>query len=477
MLFNPYAIPPFLVAFINFILGTAIYRLDRREAFHKSFSYFSMTSVIWLLAGGFLLNSRDPQTGLFWGHAMFFAAIFILPTIYHMAVALTHHSEERKYVLQIIYGLGFLGSILSCQPALFRGVYETPWGLYPMAGPFVLAVILWMAVCFILSFVELSCYHFSLIDPFLRRQIRAIMLLFLLLMFSFLDIFTSYSRFIYPVAYLSFLGFVLGMGCFKLSVLNRFMKDRSKQCEAEVSFISQELDATQGKLFETGKNSIFANISAGIIHQLTQPVTAINGIAKFVKGEMDVKDQYYRPITLISDQASYLKGMIEDLMALLRHKGIKRDYIDVNGVIEKSIELLTDELRIQRVSWDVNLGKYLPKVYVDSIHLQQVFMNIMINAMQALVTLPQGEQRSIAISSSWNRKEGHVEVSFKDTGPGISNNEKEKIFEPFFSTKQKGTGIGLSLCQNLLNQMGGEISVESRLGQGAVFCVKFPVEN
>ena len=477
MLFNPYAIPPFLVAVVNFVLGTAIYRLDRANSFCKSFFYFAMTSVVWLLASGFLFNSTDPQTALFWGHVMFFAAIFILPTIYHMAVALTHRGPERRYGLRMIYGLAFLGSLMSCHPAFFRGVDETSWGLYPMAGPFAVAIIVFMAACFMLSFIEFSVYHFSLIEPLSRRQVRAFMLLFLLLMFSFLDILTSYSRWIYPVAYLSFLGFVLGISCFKLNVLNFFMKERSRQCEAEVSWITEELEATQGKLFETGKSSIFSNISAGIIHQLTQPVTAINGIAKFVKSEMDVKDKYYRPITLINEQTSYLRGMIEDLMALMRHKGIKRDDTDVNQVLEKSIELLTDELRIQRVNWDVNWGKHLPKIYVDAIHLQQVFMNIMINAMQALATLPQGEQRHIAISSSWNRKDGNVEVSFKDTGPGISDDEKVKIFEPFFSTKPKGTGVGLSLCQNLLSQMGGEISVESHAGQGAVFYVKLAVKN
>ena len=477
MTINPYSIPPLLAAFISFVLGLAIYRLDRSNDFHKSFFYFSLSCVTWLLAHSFVLNSTNMAATLLGAQIMFFAMILTLPTLYHMAVALTHTRDQKKILLVIIYGLGFLGSLMSFHPDFFAGIHRTVWGLYPAASVWMLGIVFFIVLCLALSFITLTVYHFSLVDAMPRRQTRGLMLLFLVVMAAYLDIFSAYSPSIYPTGYLPLLGFDLGISCFKLSSLNRFMKERSRQCEREVSSMVEQLDHVQDKLLLTGKNTIFSNISAGIIHQLTQPITAINGIAKFMKGELDSHDKSYRPISLINEQASYLRDMIEDLMALMRHREIKRDYFDIYSVIEKTLELLTDELRIKRVSWDLHLGKSLPKVYADTIHLQQIFMNIIINAIQALATLPQGTGRYLFISSAFNHQQKCVEVTFKDTGPGISLKEKEKIFEPFFSTREQGAGIGLSFCQGLLNQMGGQIAVDSAPGRGATFCVKIPIEN
>ena len=176
----------------------------------------------------------------------------------------------------------------------------------------------------------------------------------------------------------------------------------------------------------------------------------------------------------MEEQSQYLKEMLEDLMELIRHREIKKENISINPCIQRAMNLLTDELRIQRVNWDLILGENLPLVYADGVQLQQVFMNIVINAVQAMNLLPKGSLRYIKITSQYDKSPNEVVISFKDTGPGLDLEDQKQIFEPFFSTKTKGAGIGLALCKDLVAEHRGTITVESQPGEGATFIIRLP---
>ena len=275
--------------------------------------------------------------------------------------------------------------------------------------------------------------------------------------------------------------FLVGWLCFKVYHRNKTLKQRIQKLEREISQkaveIAQvigELRATQLKLFETGKISAVASLSAGILHQISQPITAIHGFVKFIKKEMNKEDTFYKPICLMEEQSQYLKEMLEDLMELIRHREIRKENIDVNACIRRALNLLTDELRIRRVNWDLFLEENLPLVFADSVHLQQVFMNVVINAIQALSLLPRGSVRYIKITSELNKDKNQVVLSFQDTGPGLSEEDQKQIFEPFFSTKTSGAGIGLALCKDLIAEHEGTVNVISRPGEGATFMITLP---
>ncbi len=263
--------------------------------------------------------------------------------------------------------------------------------------------------------------------------------------------------------------------------LNQLIRQVKKQQEneltvkeREVSLVIEELRDTQLKLFESGKVSAVASLSAGILHQISQPITAIHGFSKFLKKEMNSNDVFYRPICLIDEQAAYLKQMLGNLMELVRHREIKKEDVNVNDPIMRSMNLLKDELRIRRINWDLKLGENLPAVFADTVHLQQVVMNIITNAIQVLGEMPRGAERYIEISSSFDSSAQQIIISIKDTGPGINLLDKMRIFEPFFSTKSKGAGIGLALCHDLVTEHGGVIIVESEPNQGANFLIRLP---
>jgi signal transduction histidine kinase len=251
--------------------------------------------------------------------------------------------------------------------------------------------------------------------------------------------------------------------------LNRALKEKNMQLETMI----MELKAAQVKLMDSGKKGAVAALSAGLLHQISQPITAIHGFVRFMKKEMDINSPFYKPVCVMDEQSFYIKDMLANLMELIRHRQIQKSQISVNTVIHKSINLLLDELRIRRIGWDTQLDEKIPLIFGDALHLQQVFMNLIVNAMEALSETPHGAPRTFSVSSKYDIDSNRAVIVFKDNGPGIAHEHQAKIFDPFFSTKTQGSGIGLALCQDLINEHGGNISVVSN-NEGTVFTVKLP---
>ena len=258
----------------------------------------------------------------------------------------------------------------------------------------------------------------------------------------------------------------------KTKVFERELERKNKELQDAIA----ELKRTQVRLIESGKVSAAAALSAGILHQISQPITAIHGFVRFMKQEMSADNTFYRPVCLMDEQSVYLKEMLNNLMVLIRHRKIEKVSADVNAVVERSLSLLADELRIRRVHWDQSFDNDIPKVLADPIHLQQVFMNITVNACEALASLPRGQERSLHVSTNFDTINHEIKVTFKDNGPGIPAEIKAHIFEPFFSTKTTGAGIGLALCHDLVAEHGGVIKVDSG-SSGTTFVVVLPVES
>jgi len=259
----------------------------------------------------------------------------------------------------------------------------------------------------------------------------------------------------------------------RLSLENRRLHqeilEKTKKLEATI----KELKAAQIRMLESGKTSALASLSAGILHQISQPITAIHGFVRFMKKEMKPDNIFYKPVMLMDEQSTYIRDMLENLMQLVRHRKIQKDAVDVNAVLTKALNLLSDELRIRRIGWDLYLDKELPEVFADALHLQQVFMNLTVNAMEALSEKPAGITRTLEIFTLCNQENKQTMILFKDNGPGIAPEAIERIFDPFFSTKVKGSGVGLALCHDLITEHGGRIEVTST-SEGTTFSISLP---
>ncbi len=480
--FNPYSIAPLLVATLIVILGMFLSNLEKQSYFKQAFIYFCLSSAIWLYSCVLILNARTEIVAFFWAHFLYAGFLFVPASVFHLSVSLTNRYHHQKYLVFTVYAVA-TALIYFCQnPYFFFDLKQDIFGYYPTSGFLQPLLLIFFSLCFMLSLINFVLHHFSISDAVERQRQKLFAFSFVIMFFSLMDILAAYNLYLYPSGFIAFLGFIICITCFKLMHFHSTIERHAHELEHEVelktrelSQVVEELRTIQFKLLETGKKSALASLSAGILHQISQPITAIHGFARFMKKEMSETDKFYKPIFHIEEQSVYIKRMLEDLMNLVRHREIKKECIDVNVVIKRAMNLLTDELRIRRVNWDTRLTESLPQVFADEVHLQQIFMNLVINALQSFETMPKGATRYMKITSDLDNTKNEIVITFQDSGPGLSDEDKQVIFEPFFSTKSKALGIGLALCQDLVTEHGGRIEVESKMGEGSILAVRLPV--
>src|SRR5512145_1287840 len=229
---------------------------------------------------------------------------------------------------------------------------------------------------------------------------------------------------------------------------------------------------------ERDRLATLGEMSAGLAHEIRNPLAAIKGAI-----------QYLDPKKLPDDDREFLEIMIEEVNRL---NGVVTQFLDysrplkpalaptdVNDVIERTFRLLQGEIP-PPIAVELALAEWLPRVNADAEQLKQVFLNLALNAFQAmpaggrLVVSTRLARDELAFWREGSRKADVVEVRFRDSGPGIPETERESIFVPFYTTKEKGTGLGLAICQRIVKAHLGSIVVRSAAGEGAEFVISLP---
>jgi len=242
------------------------------------------------------------------------------------------------------------------------------------------------------------------------------------------------------------------------------------QMTAELQHRDQALQEAQAKLVQSEKMAAFGQLGAGIAHEVKNPLAGILASAQISRMEVDPDTQVYKDLGLIEKETKRCKTIIDNLLKFARQEKAIKTTVKINAVIEDAIAIVNHQLELNKVKLQTHLEPDLPLIFGNPNQLQQVFMNMMINAQQAM----DGTPGSLTVSS--RRAADDIEIVFADTGPGISEEARKKLFEPFFTTKPagKGTGLGLSVSFGLIEEHGGEVVVESEVGQGATFIVSLP---
>ena len=212
-------------------------------------------------------------------------------------------------------------------------------------------------------------------------------------------------------------------------------------------------------------------LAAGVAHEIGNPLSAISGYAQLMDTD-DIKPEERREFaSAIASQAERINKIIRDLLDYSRPSPFQGQAAAVNQAIEAVLNMFFTEKRLKSFNLiiDRDLSRDLPPVLIDRDQLQQVVLNMVMNAAQAM-------EKGGRLSISTREKDGWVRIAFKDTGPGIPRESLPLIFDPFFTTKPvgQGTGLGLSICDRIINQAGGRIEVKSRLGKGTTFTVLLP---
>ena len=214
-------------------------------------------------------------------------------------------------------------------------------------------------------------------------------------------------------------------------------------------------------------------LAAGVAHEINNPLTGVmtfsHLLLKNAKDEATRKD-----LEIIVRETTRCKKIIKGVLDFARETPPQRKLCQVNDIIGRTLAILDPQSLFHNIQTESNLDDKLPQIWIDENQMEQVFMNIALNAAEAM----KGEGR-FSISSSLNKRGDFVEVRMEDTGMGISKEYLNKIFDPFFTTKdpQKGTGLGLSVSYGIVQKHKGDILVESEVGKGTTFVIKLPVEK
>jgi C4-dicarboxylate-specific signal transduction histidine kinase len=249
-----------------------------------------------------------------------------------------------------------------------------------------------------------------------------------------------------------------------------------RETTAQVQSREQELREKQEQLVQAGKLATLGELTTGVAHELNNP---LNNIGLFLGNIMDhVEANQVDPERILRDlrnamqQVRKATTIISHLRTFGRAAPVSRLPLSVNDVITQAVSLVQEQLRLHQVEVQLNLAPSNPLVCGSAIQLEQVFINLLTNARDAVVKAP--VKRIVVQSSVHDRR---LTVIVQDSGPGIPPGLEQRVFDPFFSTKDvgAGTGLGLSITYGILKDHQGSITVESRPGEGATFVVELPL--
>jgi two-component system NtrC family sensor kinase len=235
--------------------------------------------------------------------------------------------------------------------------------------------------------------------------------------------------------------------------------------------MERKLRQTQEQLLQSEKLVSIGRLSAGVAHEINNPLTTILTSSMLIQEDMDAGDHIYRELKTISDEALRCRKIVTSLLDFARQTKPTKQLNDLNEIVRQSFVLTRKQAAFQDVSVELNLSENLPDICLDKDQIQQALINLTLNAIEA--TDPGGR---IDLTTLFDSKTDTVEISVRDTGIGIQPENLDKIFDPFFTTTEGGTGLGLAVTHGIIEQHGGTINVESKPGQGTCVTIRLPRE-
>ena len=224
------------------------------------------------------------------------------------------------------------------------------------------------------------------------------------------------------------------------------------------------------------KLASIGRLAAGVAHEINNPLAIINQKTGLIEDLLEISEDFEQKSTLLRNLKSIdtsverCKAITHRLLGFARRADVLFENLSVNDTIREVLQFLENSMIYSRIKLDLQLREQLPEIYSDRVQLQQIFLNIINNAIDAI-----GREGTITIIS--NLIAGEIRIVIQDDGVGIAEETLPHIFEPFFTTKEtgKGTGLGLSITYGLIKKLGGDITVRSNVGKGTAFTITLPL--
>jgi PAS domain S-box-containing protein len=228
------------------------------------------------------------------------------------------------------------------------------------------------------------------------------------------------------------------------------------------------------RLMMTDRLASIGELASGTAHELNNPLTSIIGFSQLLM-EREVPDDIREDLKVINSEAQRAADVTKNLLTFARKHAPVKQLGQINNIVEDVLKLRAYEHKVNNIAVVRKLHPDLPEMMVDYFQMQQVFMNIIINAEYFMTAT----HKKGTLTIITRRQNSSVVVSFADDGPGIPPENLKRIFDPFFTTKEvgKGTGLGLSICHGIVIEHGGQIYAKSQLGKGATIHVELPIDG
>jgi len=233
-----------------------------------------------------------------------------------------------------------------------------------------------------------------------------------------------------------------------------------------------ETKRIEERMLMSSKLVSLGELAAGVAHEINNPLTSVMGFAQLVMAREGVPQDIKEDLDKIYQESRRVVKIVQNLLSFARQSPADKSYTDMNELIEKTLELRSYELKTSNITLATKFAADIPLVMADLNQIQQVILNIIINAEQAIAEA-KGKGK---ITVTTSREKDCVRISIADNGPGIAPENITRVFDPFFTTKPvgKGSGLGLSVCHGIVTEHGGKIYVESTAGKGATFTIELP---
>ena len=229
----------------------------------------------------------------------------------------------------------------------------------------------------------------------------------------------------------------------------------------------------QARVAQSERLASIGVLAAGVAHEINNPLGGILALTSLALEDLPADDPGRENLQEVVRQTRRCSEIVRHLLEFSRQHAVSAEEVDVNRLLEKTLGLLERQSIFHNVRVERELAAELPRVLADPSQLQQVFMNILMNAVQAM-----DERGALTLGSHHDAARGEVVLTFRDTGCGIPADRIDRIFDPFFTTNRggQGTGLGLSIAYGIVTRHHGTIAVESREGAGTTFTIRLPVE-
>lgn len=245
--------------------------------------------------------------------------------------------------------------------------------------------------------------------------------------------------------------------------------ERAVEISRDITYLKQ----LEQELVKREKLAMVGELAAGLAHEIRNPLSAIMASAKLLREHRDdLSEEDYRTLTeTIEKESRRLEALLSDFMTFAKPKVPKPELMDLNQIVRDAVRVLKyDPEQLHGIEIIEELDPTLPPTMVDPYQIEQVFLNVLLNAVQAM-------RRGGRLTLRSGKENGEIWFAISDTGIGIASEKMDKIFKPFFTDKPQGTGLGLSIAQRIVEEHDGRIEVMSKPGRGSIFTIFLPIRG